>query len=225
MGPSETAGRTRALAVLGGDSLLAGGVSGGLWMSDNRGGRWSLVETFPYYTIGSIAVAGNGDIYVGTGSYFDFNYGNGDSGGRGRGIYWSNDNGATWSPVALSTGGTTIETSQGSPDYSWNATDGLAADPIVDNRVWCASIKGFGSIANGVFTGLPDGANVNAATDVSIAPDGAYCLVVSTSGRVYRSSGGRFYKPCVRCFGGRNWGSASPVWHWSHPRGHCGCPK
>ena len=192
MGPSETAGRTRALAVLGGDSLLAGGVSGGLWMSDNRGGRWSLVETFPYYTIGSIAVAGNGDIYVGTGSYFDFNYGNGDSGGRGRGIYWSNDNGATWSPVALSTGGTTIETSQGSPDYSWNATDGLAADPIVDNRVWCASIKGFGSIANGVFTGLPDGANVNAATDVSIAPDGAYCLVVSTSGRVYRSSGGDF---------------------------------
>ena len=94
--------------------------------------------------------------------------------------------------MALSTGGTTIETSQGSPDYSWNATDGLAADPIVDNRVWCASIKGFGSIANGVFTGLPDGANVNAATDVSIAPDGAYCLVVSTSGRVYRSSGGDF---------------------------------
>ena len=62
-----------------------------------------------------MAVAGNGDLYVGTGSYFDFNNGNGDSGGRGRGIYYSNDGGASWSAVTLATGGSTIETAGGNP--------------------------------------------------------------------------------------------------------------
>ena len=188
LGPDNIGGRTRAIAAVPGtDILYVGAITGGLWRSDNRGDNWSQVKSFPNLVIGSVAVAGNGDLYVGTGSNFDINFGSGDSGGRGRGIYYSNDDGVTWSAVELATGGTTIETAQGTPDYSWSATDGLAPDPNVDSRVWCASIRGFGSLENGVFTGLPNGVNVNAATDVSIAPDGSYCLVASPSGTVYRS--------------------------------------
>ena len=172
LGPDNIGGRTRAIAAVPGtNTLYVGAISGGLWRSDNRGDNWTQVKSFPNLVIGSVAVAGNGDLYVGTGSYFDFNNGNGDSGGRGRGIYYSNDGGVSWSAVTLATGGSTIETAQGEPDYSWNATDGLAPDPNEPNKVWCASVKGFGSLVDGVFTGLPNGVNVNAATDVAIAPD------------------------------------------------------
>jgi hypothetical protein len=193
LGPDNIGGRTRAIAAVPGtNTLYVGAISGGLWRSDNRGDNWTQVKSFPNLVIGSVAVAGNGDLYVGTGSYFDFNNGNGDSGGRGRGIYYSNDGGASWSAVTLATGGSTIETAGGNPDYSWNATDGLAPDPNEPNKVWCASVKGFGSLVDGVFTGLPNGVNVNAATDVAIAPDGSYCLVATTGGAVYRSVGEDF---------------------------------
>ena len=193
LGPDNIGGRTRAIAAVPGtDILYVGAISGGLWKSENRGDNWIQVKSFPNLVIGSVAVAGNGDLYVGTGSYFDLNNGNGDSGGRGRGIYYSSDDGATWSVVTLASGGSTTETSLGTPDYTWNATDGLAPDPNNESVVWCASIKGFGSLENGVFTGLPNGVNVNSATDVAIAPDGSYCLVASPSGTVYRSVDGDF---------------------------------
>ena len=99
VGPSVTSGRTRALTVWHGDSLLAGGVSGGLWMSGNRGGRWQPVGSFPSLMVGSVAVTGNGTIYVGTGSSFESAGGEGGSGFRGDGIWMSEDNGATWTMV------------------------------------------------------------------------------------------------------------------------------
>ena len=58
--PNVTSGRTRALTVLARNSLLAGGVSGGLWMSGNRGGRWQPVGSFPSLMVSSVAVTGNG---------------------------------------------------------------------------------------------------------------------------------------------------------------------
>ena len=65
------------------DSLLAGGVSGGLWMSDNRGGRWLWLRRSLLHH--RFDCRGRQRRHLrGTGSYFDFNYGNGDSGGRGR---------------------------------------------------------------------------------------------------------------------------------------------
>ena len=102
LGPDNIGGRTRAIAAVPGtNTLYVGAISGGLWRSDNRGDNWTQVKSFPNLVIGSVAVAGNGDLYVGTGSYFDFNNGNGDSGGRGRGIYYSNDGGSSWSAVTF----------------------------------------------------------------------------------------------------------------------------
>ena len=91
----------------------------------------------------------------------------------------SEDNGATWTMV------------EGTDGY--DATDALAADPTNDNRVWYASVDGYGSITNGVLAEVPGGGNSPSnASDVAIAPDGSYCLVAGLNGRVYRSIGGDF---------------------------------
>ena len=179
VGPSVTSGRTRALTVWHGDSLLAGGVSGGLWMSGNRGGRWQPVGSFPSLMVGSVAVTGNGTIYVGTGSNYDGAGGQGGSGFRGDGIWMSEDNGASWTMVSDTDG--------------YDATDDLEADPTNPDRVWYASVDGYGSITNGVLVEVPGGSNSPSnASDVAIAPDGSYCLVAGINGRVYRSVGGDF---------------------------------
>ena len=179
LGPDNIGGRTRAIANIGNNVLYAGGVSGGLWKSTNRGDNWAPVTTFPSLMVGSLAIAGNGDIYVGTGSNFDGAGGEGGSGFRGEGIWWSSDNGASFQMVEGTSG--------------FDATDALCADPTQDNRVWFGSMDGYGHITAGALVEVPGGANSpSTATDVAIAPDGSYCLVAAANGRVYRSIGGDF---------------------------------
>ena len=179
LGPDNIGGRTRGIAAVGNNTLYAGAVSGGLWKSTNRGDNWNQVLTFPSLMVGSVAITGSGTIYVGTGSNFDGAGGEGGSGFRGDGIWMSEDNGASWTMVNGTNG--------------YDATDALVADPTNDNRVWYASVDGYGSITNGVLNEVPGGANSPSnASDVAIAPDGSYCLVAGLNGRVYRSIGGDF---------------------------------
>jgi hypothetical protein len=179
LGPDNIGGRTRALVAVGSNTLYAGAVSGGLWKSTNRGDNWNQVVSFPSLMVGSIAVAGNGTIYVGTGSNFDGAGGEGGSGFRGDGIWMSTDNGASFSLV------------DGTDGY--DATDAMIADPEQENRIWYASMDGYGSIVDGVLNEVPGGANSPSnAMDVAIAPDGSYCLVAGANGRVYRSVNGDF---------------------------------
>ena len=179
LGPDNIGGRTRAIAAVGNNTLYAGAVSGGLWKSNNRGDNWNQILSFPSLMVGSIAVAGDGTIYVGTGSNFDGAGGEGGSGFVGGGIWMSSDNGASWTEVDGTSG--------------YDATDALVADPTQDNRVWYASMDGYGSITEGVLSEVPGGGDSPSnATDVAIAPDGSYCLVAGANGRVYRSQGGDF---------------------------------
>ena len=56
--------------------------------------------TFPSLMVGSMAISGDGKIYVGTGSRFDgVGQGEGGSEFRGEGIWMSADEGATWTMV------------------------------------------------------------------------------------------------------------------------------
>jgi len=79
MGPDDVGGRTRALLIIEETTIFTGGVSGGLWKSIDFGNSWNQILTFPSQMIGAIAQAGNGDIYVGTGSSFDGAGGEGGS--------------------------------------------------------------------------------------------------------------------------------------------------
>lgn len=183
MGPDNVGGRTRCILAVNELHLFTGGVSGGLWRSWNKGDNWERVSSFPAAMVGSIAMAGNGDLYVGTGTQFDGVSGVGGSGFRGDGIYRSTDMGASWTRVdgtdpGLFNGG------------DWSATDALVADPNVASRVWYGGIQGVGYIENGVVTeNVLDGITGTVAIqDIEIAEDGSYMLLSGSNGRVYRSA-------------------------------------
>ena len=183
MGPDNLGGRTRCILAVNELQLITGGVSGGLWRSWNKGDNWERIASFPAAMVASIAQAGNGDIYVGTGTQFDGVSGVGGSGFRGNGIYRSTDGGDTWAQVE----GTDPGAFQGG---DWSATDALVADPNVANRVWYGGIQGIGYMENGVVSeNVVDGiSGTTSVQDIEIAVDGSYMLIVASNGRVYRST-------------------------------------
>jgi len=186
LGPDNVGGRARAIVALSETSLLTGGVSGGLWRSETAGNNWVQVTNFPNMMVASIAVAGNGDIYVGTGSLFDGAGGDGGSGFRGRGVWYSNDGGVNFSLIE--------DTDPGEfASSGFIATDALVADPNNAGRVWYGSNDGFGAFDNGLIadvniSGIPNGA----IGDIAVAFDGSYMLVGMSNARVFRSTDNTF---------------------------------
>ena len=72
MGPDNVGGRTRAILIDKDNSNLiyAGGVSGGLWKSNNAGLTWNIIpgtDQLEFSGVVSTCQTSNGDIYFGTG--------------------------------------------------------------------------------------------------------------------------------------------------------------
>lgn len=190
MGPDNIGGRTRAIAAVipedGSEEtvLYAGAISGGLWKSDNGGNDWNQMFGLDQMVVGSVAVAGNGAVYVGSGSIYDGGSGDGGSGFRGRGIWWSAD-------------GENFELVEGTDPGEFNsgdfsAVDAMVADPNVSNRVWFGSNAGYGFIDDGIMTMSPSDDISGAVGDIAIASDGAYMLIGMNNCRVYRSNDNTF---------------------------------
>ena len=103
-GPDNVGGRTRAILIDKNDinHIYAGSVSGGLFESTNRGSIWRKVDAFKEnLSISSMCQTDDGSLYVATGHDDDSFGGNTQSsGGNGNGIYFSNDNGATFSQIS-----------------------------------------------------------------------------------------------------------------------------
>ncbi|MCF8259642.1 MAG: T9SS type A sorting domain-containing protein [Melioribacteraceae bacterium] len=108
-GPYDVGGRTRALAVdvKNSNTILAGGVSGGIWKSTNKGQSWSM-KTRPGQRKSVSCIAqdtrdGHTDTwYAGTGEIVGNSASDVGSPFRGNGIFKSNDNGETWERLTLS---------------------------------------------------------------------------------------------------------------------------
>ena len=134
-GPNNVGGRTRALGI---DirtttppnvTIIAGGVSGGLWRSTNDGSTWNPV-TFPsqLHSVSCLAQdlrIGKQDIwYSGSGE----GAGNSASGGNayflGDGIFKTTDNGKTWNQLP-STVSNSPQSFNSDFDIIWN----MATDP------------------------------------------------------------------------------------------------
>ncbi|WP_136667750.1 PA domain-containing protein [Flavobacterium sp. H122] len=102
-GPNNVGGRTRALIFDPGDAtnntVIAGGVSGGLWKNTNissASSTWTKINTFPeHVNVQNITVDPNNTNtwYVGTGESYVF----GDV--NGNGIWKTTDRGTTWERV------------------------------------------------------------------------------------------------------------------------------
>lgn len=122
LGPDNIGGRTRAICVDRSNinRIWAGGVSGGLFVSNNKGNFWERV--LPYVEAGgnpfisSMTMTPDNTLYVATGSN--------DEAWGGNGVYYSTDFGATFDKIP----GTTSCTELGSTD--------------VDNYVWLATNSG-----------------------------------------------------------------------------------
>lgn len=132
-GPYNVGGRTRALKldVTNENRILAGGVSGGLWLTEDGGQSWSrLNDPMQFPSVSCIAQdtrTGKTDTwYYGTGEI----RGSGWAPGAfyyGDGLMKSTDNGLTWTSIPSTS--TNIPQSF---DSDWNFVSRVEVDPSID---------------------------------------------------------------------------------------------
>ncbi len=112
-GPTNVGGRTRALAYDVSDEtrILAGGVSGGMWLSTNSGSTWTkTTSSSQLHSVTAIAQdtrAGETDTwYVGTGEVRGNSASESGAFFAGDGVYKSTDGGASWTLLPSTVSGT-----------------------------------------------------------------------------------------------------------------------
>lgn len=131
VGPENFGGRTRALAidVTNERTLLAGGVSGGVWRSEDAGASWTKTTT-PEQLQSVTAIvqdtrAGNENVwYYGTGELVGNSTRARGAPFRGDGMFKSTDGGRSWQQLA-----STVTDNPGSFDFPFNYVWGLAINP------------------------------------------------------------------------------------------------
>ena len=169
-GPDNIGGRTRAIQVdrTNINRVWAGGVSGGLFVSLNKGNVWNRVDEYinaganPF--ISSMTQTIDGVLYVATGS-------NQEAWG-GNGVWYSTDFGVTWDNV---------------PNTN-NCTQVVSSD--VDNYVWMATTGGLKKwkLGDASMTSVPVTAGTCTALEISkdgeviVCAFGANTTFVSTDG-------------------------------------------
>lgn len=201
-GPVNQGGRTRALAFdisdATGNTILAGGVSGGLWRSTNGGTTWtrtsSLSDSVQSVTclVQDPRFGNQNNWYYGTGEYL----GNSASGGKafyvGDGIYKSTNNSISWQKLT-NTASWTPQVFDRVSDIVWD----VVVDPTNGN-VYAAL---YGEIIRSTDGGATwalslastTGSTFSTFTDVAVTSSGVFYAVLSSDGQtpgVYRSTTG-----------------------------------
>ncbi len=197
MGPDNVGGRARALLFDNANSnhIIAGGVSGGLWESQNLGQSWNRIIGFNdasiwnNQNISCIAQTANGDIYVGTGEYFGFfetSVVGGGTGFPGDGIWKSSDHGSSW--IHVKTSGSTNP----SVALQWSFVTSLATgDPVYPNRIY-ATVKGSGANSGLVYSDNGGTTWLN-CTGTAISTIGK-SVAVGSNGIVHVVVGGKYMR-------------------------------
>lgn len=137
VGPTNTGGETKAILIDNmdptGQTIFAGGITGGIWKSTNGGTTWgntipeisfSQDETMANMNVCCIAQDSKGAIYVGTGDGFTYPEPEFCGGIIGGGIFKSSDDGNTWRLLP-----STIPTLSNDPSVNWAYTNRIAINP------------------------------------------------------------------------------------------------
>jgi photosystem II stability/assembly factor-like uncharacterized protein len=204
-GPWNVGGRTRALALDISDpneqTILAGGVSGGMWRSTNGGTSWTrTTDPLQLQSVTCIAQdtrAGKTNIwYYGTGEFL----GNSTSGGnarfKGDGIFKSTNGGLSWSQLPSTVSGTphlfdrvtdfiyniAIDPSNQAQDEVYAACYGAVLRSVDGGNTWSTVLDGMGN------------PNQAIATDVAVTSTGVVYATVSNNSSntkgIFRSTDG-----------------------------------
>ena len=191
-GPDNFGGRTRAILLdkTNLNTIYAGGVSGGLWISTLGGSSWDKINDLAdNLAISCIAQGADGSIYVGTGEFFATHKGsaNGSTGFLGKGIYKSTD-GTTFTLLP-----STIPVRNNDTTVAWAFVNKLACDPSNQNRIYAATNKGLMRTDDGGTTwSLPvqvaSVSDTNNTTDVKVGTDGT--VVISDRNKCWISPNG-----------------------------------
>ena len=185
MGPDNVGGRTRAILPFPNDvnTLIAGGVSGGLFKSTDAGQNWNKLPTFEdNLVVSTIAMIGNGAIYVGTGHSREGISASKSSGFMGGGLFVSIDNGDTWNLV------NDFAPSQFNPSSNWANINKVVADGNNPDRLWIGTNFGIFPFIHGSseLGALPAGINAGGVKDLAISKDGKN-LITAIGARIYVS--------------------------------------
>jgi hypothetical protein len=182
-GPSNIGGRMLCISVDIDDNnhLLAGSASGGMWKSADRGENWQKATSPDAEQSATCIVqdkrTGKHNLwYYGTGELLSTTNRNISTNvrtvGIGNGIFKSNDNGGSWSPLASTQGG-----SPGVLDEVFQGIWRIATDPVNMNKdvVYAACYGAIMRSENGGVTWqmvLGDLINKSFCTDVAITSEG-----------------------------------------------------
>lgn len=186
MGPDNVGGRTRAILPFPNDvnTLIAGGVSGGLFKSTDAGQKWNKIPTFEdNLVVSTIAMIGNGAIYVGTGHSREGISGTKSSGFIGGGLFVSTDNGETWNLV------NDFAPSPFNPGSQWATINKVVADGNDPDRLWIGTNFGLYPFIHGSseLGSLPSGLTQGGVKDVAISKSGEN-IITAISSRIYVST-------------------------------------
>lgn len=192
-GPWNVGGRTRSLALDASDpttnTMLAGGISGGVWRTENGGTSWQLTTGSDDF-IGATCVAQDlrsghtGTWYYGTGEYLGTSASGSGAYFLGRGIFKSGDGGRSWAQLA--------STIAGSPTGYDNPFDFVFR--VATDRSNAGQEEVYAATASGILRSLDGGASWTLVLDVRNGTVGyrSTDLAISSTGVLYATidSGG-----------------------------------
>jgi hypothetical protein len=190
-GPWNIGGRTRALAVDVADpsfqTLLAGGVSGGMWRSTDDGASWTLTTgSSQLHSVSCIVQdtrPGHENVwYYGTGEGMGSSTSRGGDDYRGDGVFKSTDGGVTWSLLPSTSTGLPQEFDKPF-DFVWRLV--MDTTNLVEDEVYAATWGVIYRSTDGGTTWIPvlgDPDDPSRYTDLIITSTGILYATLSSEG-------------------------------------------
>ena len=180
-GPNNVGGRTRGLGidVANTQVIVAGGVTGGIWKSTDRGATWSLktAQHLPISTLVQDPRTGQTTTwYAATGEFSGTVRSVGDTPLFGSGFYKSTDNGETWQLLHEAGNPTAFDT-------QYDNVVKVVVSPTTGTVIMATNLFGIFRSTDGgaTFTGvLGNTVNDHAWSDVTAASNGTLAAVLSS---------------------------------------------